>query len=156
MVTNIFFNTAPSDYDAIINEVLTFSPSVTRLPVNIPIEDDDIVETVENFFASLSLRSSPPGSDVDVNPSQAEIRITDNDGMKILTYIFALKILSFLFLAYLVTQPRFETPTGEVPENDGPEEVCVVIDQDLERDVQVTIQTDGRTATSKVTHIIQD
>ena len=74
----VVYNAVPSDYDSVSNELLTFSPDVTRLPVIITIVDDDIVESVENFFADLNLTTT--GADVELRPEQTEIRIRDNDG----------------------------------------------------------------------------
>ena len=51
---------------------------MTRLPVTIPITDDNVVESIENFFASLSLRTA--GANVVINPATTEIMINDDDG----------------------------------------------------------------------------
>lgn len=75
-----FFNTAPRDYRSVVNQILTFSPTTSRIPVTVVIEDDDVIESLENFFATLTLFRSPPGSDVELNPTEAEISITDNEG----------------------------------------------------------------------------
>ena len=56
---------------------MTFGPSVTRLPVDIPIVDDSVVEAIEDFFASLSLVT--PGANVTIDPGVTEIRIDDDD-----------------------------------------------------------------------------
>ena len=50
----------------------------TRIPITISIVNDNITESIESFFGSLSLQ--PTGLNVFVSPDQAEISITDNDG----------------------------------------------------------------------------
>ena len=69
----------PEDYRSPSDSILTFSPGTTSVPVSIPIVDDDIVEELENFFASLTLISSEEDS-IQIRPDGAEIFITDNDG----------------------------------------------------------------------------
>ena len=49
------------------------------MPVSISIEDDNIDEVLENFFASLTLVSSDEDN-VLLEPNEAEISIVDNDG----------------------------------------------------------------------------
>ena len=60
-----------------VNEVLVFSPNISRVCVNILIEDDELVEIDEDFSVSLS------SSDfVTIHPnSSKDIIILDNDGM---------------------------------------------------------------------------
>ena len=68
---------APMDYqDISLN--LTFGSTLTRIPVDIPIEDDNIVESIENFFSELTLVTI--GANVVLSPQQTEIRINDDDG----------------------------------------------------------------------------
>ena len=67
---------APTDYTA-LSQTLTFQPGTTRISVEISIENDDIVESVENFFAGLTLET--PEANVVVDPAGAEIRINDTD-----------------------------------------------------------------------------
>ena len=50
-----------------------------RLEVDIPIVDDAISEGIEQFFARLTL--AEVGTQVQLNPNEATIEITDNDGM---------------------------------------------------------------------------
>ena len=57
---------------------LTFGPNLTRIPVDIPIEDDSIVESIENFFSALTLVTTE--ANVLLSPQQTEIRINDDDG----------------------------------------------------------------------------
>ena len=68
--------TAPIDYTAVMR-TLNFASGTTRVTVDIPINNDDIVESVENFFATLTLET--PGANVVVDPARAEIRINDSD-----------------------------------------------------------------------------
>ena len=49
-----------------------------RISKTISIVNDNIAESIESFFGSLSLQ--PTGLNVSVSPDQAEIYITDNDG----------------------------------------------------------------------------
>ena len=48
-----------------------------------------------------------------------------------------------------VITPKFEQPDYSVPEDEGPVEVCVVVEEgdELERDAVVVIQTEDNTAT---------
>ena len=68
--------TAPSDYTE-VTRTLNFAPATTRIEVTIPIVDDDIVESVENFFAMLALETV--GANVIVDPARTQINIVDND-----------------------------------------------------------------------------
>lgn len=62
-----------------LSRVLTFGPDTSRvLEVPITIINDNVVESLENFFASLTLRT--PGANVVLDPDSAEIRIVDQDG----------------------------------------------------------------------------
>ena len=45
-----------------------------------------------------------------------------------------------------VLEPEFEQPDYTVPENGGPVEVCVVQNQELERDVVISLQTSDGSA----------
>ena len=72
------YSTAPDDYDT-VNRVLTFSPSTTRVSVPISIVEDNIDETLENFFASLTLISSDGGS-VQLRPDRAVVIIRSVGG----------------------------------------------------------------------------
>ena len=63
-----------------VSEVLVFSPNISRVCVNISIEDDELVEIDEDFSVSLS------SSDfVTIHPnSSKDIIILDNDGMNLM------------------------------------------------------------------------
>ena len=56
--------------------LLTFTPTVSSRDVDVPILQDDIVETDETFFGSLD----PQGQPAFVAPSEATVTILDNDG----------------------------------------------------------------------------
>ena len=58
---------------------LTFGPGKTTQNISIPITDDNVYEpNTEEFVAGLVLVT--PGVDVQVIPSEATIKIADNDG----------------------------------------------------------------------------
>ena len=73
--------TAPVDYTS-TSRTLTFGPSTTSQSVNIPINNDDVVETVENFIASLTLGTED--ANVVINPARTTVSINDNDGTEII------------------------------------------------------------------------
>ena len=56
---------------------VTFNPGDTEKQVTVFITDDDIVEALEYFWATLTAGSK---ANV-VTPSQAQVFIQDNDGM---------------------------------------------------------------------------
>lgn len=70
--------TDPSDYTAVVDRNLNFGPTNTRQSVTINIVNDDVAESLENFFASLTLGTE--GANVLLSPDRSEIRINDNDG----------------------------------------------------------------------------
>ena len=57
---------------------VTFPTGVTRVPLNIPINDDNIFEGNENFILTIS--SLLPTGVQSGNPDQAIVFIVDNDG----------------------------------------------------------------------------
>ena len=65
---------APDDYTATTVE-LSFDADTNRSCVNIPIDDDNFFEDMENF--TVSLNSSDP--DVTLVPDTAVVTITDDD-----------------------------------------------------------------------------
>ena len=75
--TYIVLYTAPRDYTS-TERTLTFGPGNTRQPVTVPINNDDIVEDLENFFASLTLMTD--NVSVIVTPDEATVTIFDRDG----------------------------------------------------------------------------
>lgn len=69
-----------SDYTA-TSRIVTFGSSTTQTIVVIPLVDDSIQEGLEQFFARLSLADASTDVDVDLDPAQTTIDITDNDGI---------------------------------------------------------------------------
>ena len=70
---------APLDYTA-TSQTISFTSGEgvgSTVDITIPIIDDDITETLESFFGSLTLL--PTNLNVSVTPNQAEIFITDNN-----------------------------------------------------------------------------
>ena len=59
-------------------EEFTFSPSQDRFTLTIAINDDDILEQTERFFARAELVSSD-ATGVTIMPDQSEITILDED-----------------------------------------------------------------------------
>ena len=55
-----------------------FRAGETRVPFNIPITDDDILEGNENFLLTIESSSLPSGVTVG-NPGQATVTIVDDD-----------------------------------------------------------------------------
>ena len=56
---------------------VTFPTGITSVPLNIPINDDNIFENNEIFF--LTINSSLPTGVMSGNPDQATVIIVDND-----------------------------------------------------------------------------
>ena len=69
----------PVDYTATTRDV-TFDVSTTRRSVLISVVDDNIQESLEQFFVRLSQSNTGTDVDVELNPAQATIDIVDNDG----------------------------------------------------------------------------
>jgi hypothetical protein len=125
-------SSAPVDYTS-TSRTLTFGPSTTSQSVNIPINNDDVVETVENFIASLTLGTED--ANVVINPARTTVSINDND----------------------VFNPSFEFPEYTVVENDGPVTVCLLVPAgQLERAVSVTFATFDLLATASQDYMPQD
>ena len=69
----------PDDYTGIQSQSLTFDADNTRRIVPIPVKNDNVLESIENFFATLSVDSNQnPG--VRISPEKANVSITDDDG----------------------------------------------------------------------------
>ena len=72
--------TDPDDYTELTQE-LTFDSDNTRRIVPVRIVNDNALESIEQFFSTLTVDGSLyPG--VTLNPAMANINITDNDGKK--------------------------------------------------------------------------
>ena len=69
---------AGSDFTQLLDMELVFSEDVTSIDVNIPITNDGIFETVEDFLALLRFAEPQEGGFID--PETAIIRIRDDDG----------------------------------------------------------------------------
>ena len=58
---------------------MTFDAGTTRRTVQVPIVNDNVLETVESFFATLSVDSNLyPG--VNISPDRVDIEVSDDDG----------------------------------------------------------------------------
>ena len=68
-------STAPTDYTNPGTVTLSFDSTTLSQQVVISIENDDIYESVENFFANLA--SADPA--VMVDPTRAEVVIAEDD-----------------------------------------------------------------------------
>ena len=68
---------AGSDYNS-TTRILTFNSNHTRIPVQVPIVQDQFTELTEQFRASLSLVNDN-GINVNVTPDQATVNIIDDD-----------------------------------------------------------------------------
>ena len=80
-VSYFIFITASIDYNAVVDNLLTFTSEVNVLCATVvPIIDDDALEDNQTFIVVLS--TSDP--DALVNPAFATITIVDNDGKTIL------------------------------------------------------------------------
>ena len=67
----------PNDYTS-VSQLLTFGPGQTTQNVPVAIVNDNVYElNSEEFMASLELVTT--GVDVQVMPSEATVRIRDND-----------------------------------------------------------------------------
>ena len=71
-------HTAPDDYTALSDRLLTFSGTNTRGTVDIIIAEDGVHESMEDFLASLTF-SGVVSSSVELVPAQATVQIVDND-----------------------------------------------------------------------------
>ena len=58
---------------------VTFPAGMTRVPFNIPINNDDILEGNENFMLTIDPTSLPPTGVTVGTPDQAIVTIVDND-----------------------------------------------------------------------------
>ena len=65
-----------------VTQTLSFTNSMTRLCVNIPITNDSVYENTESF----NVRLNTTDQDVNIVPDQAVVNIDDNDGEISLTH----------------------------------------------------------------------
>ena len=68
-----------NDYQPVIGQQLTFSPSLTLATLPITIVDDVLMEPMENFTAHLSLRTDV--NNVTIRPETAVVNVIDNDDL---------------------------------------------------------------------------
>ena len=90
MVLYILFLTAGPDY-TYVTMTVTFAPGQTVESVNVPITDDNTVESTEMFTATLTTTQS----NVMIGGDTATVTILDDDGMSFsvchvsqLTYLY--------------------------------------------------------------------
>ena len=95
---------AAVDYTSITDELLTFSPSVTRQNVSITLNDDGINENIENFLASLAFQGDVRNT-IRLLPDQATIQIMDDDGKldSITTFSFHYELFITTIFAFVAT-----------------------------------------------------
>ena len=67
------------DYGS-VNVTLTFAECQNRSCVDVLIEDDDVLELTESFSVTLE-RTLGLDDRIELGPVDAEVEITDNDGM---------------------------------------------------------------------------
>ena len=81
--TFLLFLIAPGDYIP-VDELLTFSDSITTIEVNVTLIDDDSLEENEIFRGRLSINTS--ATVAAVNPFLADVTILDDDSKIILLW----------------------------------------------------------------------
>ena len=69
-------STDPTDFNAVSDELFTFSPSTSSNEVTVTIINDDIVENSEFFFGNLSTTDGA----VNLDPSAARVTISETEG----------------------------------------------------------------------------
>ena len=146
---------APLDYTA-TTQTLVFGPSTIKVDVIIPINDDDfIAESVEQFFARLTLTNTNSDVDVSLNPAETNIEIIDNDSKLPLPYQNNVhddkkKFHLICFYIFLVVQIGFEEILYMVNEADGQVVLSVaVLSGQLSSDVLIRINTADNSAVGK-------
>ena len=70
-----------SDYTS-LDQILTFSPTNTGIMISVPIQDDDLDEVDETFLAHLALDQTESALSALIQPDEATLTITDDDGMQ--------------------------------------------------------------------------
>ena len=88
LLSNIFSFSAPGDY-AESMEIFTFSPTESRFAITILINNDDILERTEQFFARAQLVSSDAPGGI-IMPDESVITILDEDGKWTIIFIIHL------------------------------------------------------------------
>ena len=95
LTCNAINNLSPSegsDYQPVIDQQLTFSPSQTEKTFPITINDDVVLEPTENFTVQLSLNQTGVSS-VMIQSETAVVNIIDNDNLgKTSAYMYSYKL----------------------------------------------------------------
>ena len=84
MLGFVNFSVVPMDYER-LSTILMFDSCAKRSCASVNIVDDVILEDIESFFASLA-RSTGLDTRITLDPVDAEIEITDDDGTCAITY----------------------------------------------------------------------
>ena len=71
------------DYES-INTTITLSPDVPRQNISVKVMDDKIYENEESILAKLELESAVGTQNVQIQPEEALLLISDNDGIVII------------------------------------------------------------------------
>lgn len=148
----ISHSTANHDYN-VTSVTLTFQPGL--LPVgqnhcaNISIFDDDVLEDTESFFVVLGSVNedvkSDPGRD------NASVFITDDDGEGWASVASHLAFIckDIVMLSLVVVTVGWKQQMYEVIEDEGLQNVCIILTGETDRAVQIRIETIEGTAAGK-------
>lgn len=147
----ISHSTANCDYN-VTSVTLTFQPG---LPVGqnhctiISIFDDDVLEDTESFFVVLG----SVNEDVKSDPSRdhASVFITDDDGEGWASVASHLTFIckDIVVLSLVVVTVGWNQQMYEVIEDEGLQNVCIILTGETDRAVQIRIETIEGTATGK-------
>ena len=77
MITHCCVLEAPLDYQAVTQQ-LRFTRDITRIPIMIPIQSDQLDEDNETF--QTMLEQDPSMETVSIQPATAIVTIVDDDG----------------------------------------------------------------------------
>jgi len=134
---------------------VTFPAGVTSVPLNVPINNDNICERNENFNLTINSTSLP--SDVTVgDTSSTTVAIVDDEGMYVLRNC-PIVWQFFTFILYtLVCIVSFEQAAYSVNEDAGPVQLVLVLSNPSSTDVTVELlSTDGTAIGKFVTNFEQ-
>ena len=93
-ILDCFSSSAGDDFDS-LTRVLVFDENTLVVPVEIPITDDAIVESLGTFTVSLVRDPDDPIDEVIIDPDAATVSILDNEiGKAILSIVVTLSELS--------------------------------------------------------------
>ncbi len=82
-----------TDYTS-VDQILTFSPTNTRIMVSVNIQDDAIDEIDEIFIANLELDLANSVLSALIQPEEATLRILDDDGTAVIHEIIDITLLN--------------------------------------------------------------